>query len=116
MFMFVVSVFMIMMVTFVIVRMGVGMFGPVSVSVFMSVLVFVMMFMVMLMRQMNVELHSFDLRFLFSRRVQVVAIKTQLFQFVFELVKFNAEIEHCADEHVATDAAKNIEIKCFHLL
>jgi hypothetical protein len=30
------------------------------------------------------------------------------------LLERNAEIQQRADEHVAADAAKNIEIKCFH--
>jgi hypothetical protein len=31
-------------------------------------------------------------------------------------VRVRAQINHCADEHVAADAAEDVEVKCFHLL
>ena len=48
----------------------------------------------------------------------MVAGDAELFQFVFKLMKVHAEVEKCADEHVAADAAENIEIKglCFGIL
>ena len=46
--------------------------------------------------------------------MKVVAFDAEFFQLVFERVKINAEVQQRADEHVAADAGKNIEIKCFH--
>lgn len=97
--------------------MRVGIFCAVGVDVFVRVLVFVVMFlvrMVVIVREMNVELHAFNLRFVFSRAVQVIAVEMQLCQFVLELMEINAEVEQRTDEHVAADAAENIEVKSFH--
>ena len=86
---------------------------------FVNVLVFMMIFVTfvfMFVRQMNVKLHPFNLGLLFSRGVKVVTVQMQLFEFVLQSMKIDAEIEHRADEHVAADAAENIEVKCFHFV
>ncbi len=75
---------------------------------------FVLMAVSVLMGQMHIELHSFDLRFVLAGRVQMVSIKAELRELMFQLVKIDTEIQHCADKHVTADAAKNIEEKCFH--
>ena len=69
--------------------------------------------MIVIMR-VHVELHSFDAGLLFASGVQVVFEKMQLRQFVFELFERHAQVQQRADEHVAADAAEDIEIKTFH--
>jgi hypothetical protein len=64
--------------------------------------------------EMDVELKAFDGRFVSAPRVQVKALHAQFFQLVFELVKVDAKINQGADEHIAADAAENIEVKSFH--
>jgi hypothetical protein len=71
------------------------------------------MFVPVIMR-VNVELHSFDAGLVLARGMDVKIPEIELPQLAFERFERNAEIEHCANEHVATDAAENIEIKRFH--
>ena len=75
----------------------------------MNVLMFV------LVNQMNIELRSRDCSSLLPRHVHVELMKPKLLQFMFEIVGIQAKIQHRADEHVAADAAENIEIERFHL-
>ena len=64
----------------------------------------------MLMREMHVEFDSFDGRFVSARYVQMVTAEFQLFQFVLQFMRIHAQIEQRAYEHVAADAAEDIEI------
>ena len=80
----------------------------------MMMLVRVVVRVFVIVRQMHVEFHAFDAGFLFARDVQVVAAKLQFFQLAFQLVRVRAQINHRADEHVAADAAEDVEIKRFH--
>ena len=105
----------VMIFVFVIMGMRVGMFCSVRVGVFVGMpMIVVVMFMAMFVRQMNIKLHAFDLRFVLSRNVEMVAVEMQLFEFVFELMGIHAEVEQRADKHVAADAAENIQVKSFH--
>ena len=72
--------------------------------------------MIVIVFQVNVELRSFDLKTFGAFDVQVVTVEVQLREFVLELVKINAEIQHRADEHVAADAAEDVEIESLHRL
>jgi hypothetical protein len=45
----------------------------------------------------------------------VIAVEVELFQFVLELVRINAEIEHRADKHISADAAEDVEVEGFHI-
>ena len=67
-----------------------------------------------LRHEVHVELHAFEVAFLLARGVQVVTVQFQLGQFDFQLVQADAEVEHGPDEHVAADAAENVEVKSFH--
>src|SRR5262245_38481228 len=40
----------------------------------------------------------------------------QLLQFMLEVVRVHAQINHRADKHVAADTAEDVEIKSFHFL
>jgi hypothetical protein len=61
----------------------------------------------------NIKFDAFDLATFGAMRVEVVAVQGKFGEFFFELVKVNAQINHGANEHVAADAAENIEVKSF---
>ena len=44
------------------------------------------------------------------------SVQLELFQFVGELVRGNSKVKHRTDEHVAADAAEDVEVKRFHLV
>ena len=96
---------------FVTVRMSVFL----VVMMFMPVIIMVVMIMVMSMIvRMHVELYTFDARFLFPRAVQMKVMQVQFGEFAFELIERHTKIEQRANEHVAADAAENIQIQRFH--
>ena len=63
---------------------------------------------------MDIELHAVDAGFLFARDVKMIAVELQLLQLALQLARVRAQVNQRADEHVAADAAENVEIKCFH--
>ena len=77
-------------------------------------LILIMMMGMMIILQVDVELHAFDIGFLTAGRVQVVVVELELLEFVFELFEIDAEVEHRADEHIATDPAEDVEVDSFH--
>src|SRR5579863_6540732 len=91
--------------------MGMAVFVRVAVRVMVVVMVMIVMMTVF---EMDVELGAADLRFLAAGNVEVVAVELQLAEFAFELREVHAQVEQRANEHVAADAAKDVEIKCFH--
>ena len=83
--------------------------------VMMRVSMVMVVLVVMLILQMNIKFHAIDSRFFPARDVpQVVTIHAQFFQLVLELVRVHAQIQQRADEHVAADAAEDIEVESFH--
>jgi hypothetical protein len=99
------------MAVFMIVRMGMPMFMFMLVPmIFLIMGVGVIVFM----SEVNIELDAGDARFLSALCVQVVALQMKLFQFMFEPVEIHTQIEQRANEHVAADAADEVEIKCLH--
>jgi len=70
--------------------------------------------LIMFIRQMHIELGPGNRPTFLPRNVQMVFVQPQLLQLVFERMRVHAEIKHRADEHVAADAAENIEVKRFH--
>ena len=60
---------------------------------------------------MDVELYTLDVRLGFAGDVQLVAVEIELGQFSLERFCVDAEVDHRTKEHVAADAAKNIEIE-----
>ena len=74
------------------------------------------MFVTMLVREMHVELHPFDGGLVRARDVEMVAGKLEFAELVFELVRVHAQINQRANEHVAADAAEDVEIKGFHFV
>jgi len=66
--------------------------------------------------QMDIKLHAGDAGFLFARDVKMIAAEFQLLQLALQLARIRTEVNQRADEHVAADAAENIEVKRFHFL
>ena len=107
---FVVTVFL-MPVSVVMFRfMMVGMIAWVVVPMIVG------MSVVMIMCEMDIELHASDGGFLPARNVQMIAVEFELLQLAFKLADVRAEVEQRGDEHVAGDAAEDIEIKDFHFI
>src|SRR5664280_2205825 len=80
----------------------------------MLMAVIVRMLVVRLRREVDVKFHTGDGGFLLARDVEVIAVELELFQFAFELARIHAEVDQRGDEHVASDAAEDVEIKDFH--
>ena len=96
-------------------RMGVLVFMRAMIMVFMCMsCMFMLMLVFMLPLQMHIKLHSLDVRPLFPSGMQVKAIQLQFEQFAIQLLELNTKIEHRANEHVATNAAENIEVNSLH--
>src|SRR5437899_8252527 len=89
-------------------------FVLVMVMVSMLVPVFMLVLMLMILLQMDVELHSLNIRLLLSSRMQVVALQLEFAQLPLQLFEVDAQIEHRANEHVAADAAENIQVNSLH--
>ena len=65
--------------------------------------------------QMDIKLHAGDAGIMFARDVEMIATEFQLLQLALQLARIRAEVNQRADEHVAADAAENVEVKRFHL-
>jgi hypothetical protein len=65
-------------------------------------------------QEVDVELDALNVRLGFAADVQLVTTQTQLRQFSLEHRCIDAEVDHCAEKHVAADAAENIEVKRLH--
>ncbi len=106
-----VRVFVIMIVTLRIAVIMAMMRVPVIMGVMMA---FVIRFVVVnfrrftSVRQMDFELHAFDVRFLPPGSMNMVTGKIELGQFILELVEIDAQINQSAEKHIAADAAENI--------
>ena len=94
------AVVMIMMVVVVVMGMRVRMCGAVVVRVFVG--------------EVDIELYAFDACLVLTRDVQVVTVQFELLQFVRELVCIHAQIDQCADKHIAADAAENVQVERLH--
>ena len=44
----------------------------------------------------------------------IVVVQTEFFQFAFQRLEVHAEIEQGAEEHIAADAAEQVEVEGFH--
>ena len=62
----------------------------------------------------DVELHPFDAALVASGGVKVVAGESQLLEFLTEGPELDAEVEQRPDEHVAAEAAEDVEVEGFH--
>lgn len=64
--------------------------------------------------QMNHELGARDLAAFSAFDVEMVSRQVELLEFVFQCVEIESEVDHGPQEHVAADAAEDIEIQSFH--
>ena len=96
-------------------RMRMGMRFASGVCVLVLMFVFAIMTVFVVVREVDIELDAADLRFLAASGMKVVAVELELLQFRFECGGIHAEIQQRADEHVAADAAEDVEIKSFHV-
>jgi len=62
----------------------------------------------------HIEFYATDARLLASRDMDVPAVELEFFQFVFERMSTQAQVDHRAEKHVAADAAEDVEVKRFH--
>src|SRR5262249_3956661 len=51
---------------------------------------------------------------LLPRDVEVIAVEFELFQFAFQFARVHAEVEQRGDEHVAGNAADEVEVERLH--
>ena len=63
----------------------------------------------------DVELHAGNVGLLPAGDMDMPAVEFEFFEFVFQRARIDAEINQRAEEHVAADAAENVQIKRFHL-
>ncbi len=82
--------------------------------VVMTMPVRVVVMMLVCMREVNVKLDASDGRLLLARDVEVPAIELELVQLAFELARIHTEIQQRGDEHVAGNAAEQVEVKSLH--
>jgi len=81
-----------------------------------AVVVVMMLVPVMMVsvRQMNIKLHPRNPLSFLPPDVKMITVKFQSAQFALQLMRIHAQINERRDEHIARDAAKNIEVKSFH--
>ncbi len=72
------------------------------------------MFVVIIVCEMDVKLHAFDGGLVLARDMEVIAVELEFAEFVFEFVRVHPQVNQGADEHVAADAAEDVEVKGFH--
>ena len=77
-------------------------------------MLFVLVMMFVGAGQMDIELHALDAGFLLARDVKMIAAEFQFLQLAFQFVRIRAEVNQRANQHVAADAAEDVEIKRFH--
>ena len=119
----------VVMVMIVIMTVTMFMLAMMLVAMAVTMLVIVAMAMVMRMimimrmlvgvavvvREVDIKLHTRDGGFFTAQYVQMVAVQLELLQLALQLGCVHAQVKQRANEHVTGDAAKYIEIECFHL-
>ena len=97
---------------------------PVVMRMVMPVVVIVIVIVIVVMprswpwcmRQVDVKFHAGDGGFLPARNVQMIAVELELFQLALQPARIHAQIQQRGDEHVAGDAADQVEIQSLHVL
>jgi hypothetical protein len=96
---------------------GTSVVMSVGVSVVLRLMpVIVVVVVVMILGEVYVEFDTFDGRLVAARDVQVVTFEGELSQFVFEPVRIDAESDEGAEEHVAAQAAVDIQVESVHVV
>jgi len=105
----------VVMVMFIVMVMIVAVLVRVLMSGFiMTVIATMLVVMVVFVRKMNIKFDAGDALAFILADVQMKAVQLELLQFVRQFVGIYAEVEQGADEHVAADAAEDVEVKRFH--
>jgi hypothetical protein len=96
--------------------MGVGMmmFMNVLQAVVLMPVLMVGVVMAVGLLDMHVELGARDRPPLLAADVQVKFMEAKFLQLAPQPARIHAQVKHRADEHVATDAAEDVEIERFH--
>ena len=81
-----------------------------------NVIVIVPVVVLVSIRQVHIELYTLNAGLFLASDVEVIAVELQLFQLAFQLARVNAQTYQRADEHITTDAAKNVEVKKLHFI
>jgi hypothetical protein len=102
-------------VMLMVMRVRVGMRFSIM-AVLMSMFMFVAIAMVVLVGQVNVEFRPGNGSTFPATNVEVIAVEPELAQFALESAHIQAQVDHRAQEHVAADAAEDIQVKSFHAL
>ncbi len=103
------------LVVLMLVAGAVFIFMFVFMDMFMAVgMIGVMVVTMLVLVGVNVEFNPFDGGLVLPGGVDVKLAEMEFIQFVLESVEGNSEVKHGADEHVAADAAEDIEVKSFH--
>src|SRR5262245_31676664 len=104
------------MIVMMMLTMIMGMPVVVLVLMVMSVGMGVLMFggRLVLVFEVDVELGAGDVRALLARHVEVITVEPELLQFVFKLMRVDAQVNQRTNEHVTADAAEDVEVKRFH--
>src|SRR5688572_23862963 len=85
------------------------------IMVMVVIVIFIMMVVLMaVLVCVDVELHALNAGLVFARGMDVVFVEAKFGQLALQLFQRDAEIDQRAVEHVTADAAKNIEVECFH--
>jgi hypothetical protein len=114
MMMFVIVIMMAMRRRVCVFPMAVIVVRFIVVVISMPMFIMIMIFVPVLVT-MDVELDAFDAALVFAAGVGVPVIQIKLFQLPLNGVEGHPEVDHCADEHVATDPAEDIQIESFHI-
>ena len=87
----------------------------VAVGVVVVVVVVVIMSLVRVVGfEVDIDFDAGDAAFFLLVDMQVVAIEIQFAEFATELLGTHAQVDERAEEHVATDAAEDVEVESFH--
>ena len=65
-------------------------------------------------KQMDIKLDALNIGLGFAGDMQLVTVEIELGQLGLERLFVDTKVDHRAEEHVAADAAENIEVKCLH--
>src|SRR5438067_1463746 len=76
----------------------------------------VRMFVGVLLCERHLEFQAGDVRLLSAGDADLPSVEPEFFQFLLQCPGIDAKIEHGAEEHIAADAAENVEIQCLHKL
>jgi hypothetical protein len=90
-------------------------FMPMPVIVVMVMGMFVRVVMIVIVFDVHIELHAVDPGLLPAGNVEVITVEPEFLQFLLELADLDAQVDQRAEEHVAADAAEQVEIKRFHI-